>query len=163
MLQAARWNTGRKNRQKFAICAPSHNFVGLHLRRRHVSTIRKKNLLNSNISSTVHMSSQYGELRPTSGWDRFSLGRIPANFNGFRVLASLLHRRRSMDVNQSLHDVLLSPWLVHYLYIHISGGSCPVTESCYVHNSLCVQVLRSPILGALLHGTRAAAWYKKWN
>jgi len=21
-------NTGRKNRQKFAICAPSHNFVG---------------------------------------------------------------------------------------------------------------------------------------
>ena len=24
--------TGRKNRQKFAICAPSYNFVGLYLR-----------------------------------------------------------------------------------------------------------------------------------
>ena len=25
-------NTGRKNRQKFVICAPSYNFVGLYLR-----------------------------------------------------------------------------------------------------------------------------------
>ena len=25
-------NTGRKNRQKFAICTPSHNFVGLYFR-----------------------------------------------------------------------------------------------------------------------------------
>ena len=36
-------------------------------------------------------------------------------------------------------------------------GSCPLTEFCQVQNSLCVQVLRSPILAALLHGTRAAA------
>jgi len=37
------------------------------------------------------MSSQYGELRPSSGRDRFvSLG-TPANFNGFRILAALLH------------------------------------------------------------------------
>ena len=33
--------------------------------------------------------------------------------------------------------------------IYIFGSSCSVTE-----NSLCVQVLRSPILAALLHGTR---------
>jgi len=38
-----------------------------------------------------------------------------------------------------------------------------------VQNSLCVQVLPSPILAALLHGTPAAgvsqtaAWYKKWD
>jgi len=25
-------NTGRKNKAKIAICAPSHNFVGLYLR-----------------------------------------------------------------------------------------------------------------------------------
>jgi len=31
----------------------------------------------------------------------------------------------------------------------------PLTEFCRVQNSLCVQVLRSPILAALLHGTRA--------
>jgi len=33
-------------------------------------------------------------------------------------------------------------------------GSCPLTEFGQVHNSHCVQV--SPILAALLHGTRAA-------
>jgi len=37
--------------------------------------------------------------------------------------------------------------------MHIFGGSCPLTEFCQVQNSLCVQVLRSPILAALLHRT----------
>jgi len=41
----------------------------------------------------------------------------PANFNGFCVLASLLHQRRSMEVNQTLHNVWPSPWLVQYMYI----------------------------------------------
>jgi len=77
----------------------------------------------------------------------------PANFNGFRVLASLLQRRRSTEVNQTLHDVWSSPGLVHYI-IHF-GGSCPLTEFCQVQNSVCVQLLRSPVLTALLHGTRA--------
>ena len=56
----------------------------------------------------------------------------PANFNRFRVLASLLYRRRSTEVNQILHDVWQSCRLVHYVYI--SGGSCPVTEFWPVQN-----------------------------
>ena len=52
-----------------------------------------------------------------------------------------------------MHDVWLSPGLVHYIYIF--WGSCPVTEFCQMQNSLCVQLLRSPILAALLNGTRA--------
>jgi len=40
-----------------------------------------------------------------------------ANFSGFRVLPSLLQRRRSLEANQTLHDVWLSPALVHYIYI----------------------------------------------
>jgi len=47
----------------------------------------------------------------------------PANFNGFRVLASLLHRRRSAEVNQTLHDVWLSLALVQY--IHFRGLVLP--------------------------------------
>ena len=39
--------------------------------------------------------------------------------------------------------------------LYILGGSYPLTEFCQVRNSLCVQVLRSPILAPLLHGTRA--------
>ena len=110
-----------------------------------ISTIGK-NLLNSNISPT---SSQYGELRPTSGWHQFwSLGH-PSKFQW----VSLLQRRHSSEANQTLHDVWPSPGLVHYMYIF--GGSCPVTKFYQVQNSLCVQDLHSPILAALLHGTWA--------
>jgi len=49
-----------------------------------------------------HMSLQYGELRPTSGWDCFvSLGH-PAIFNGFRVLAALLHSQTAA-LNRGRH------------------------------------------------------------
>jgi len=41
----------------------------------------------------------------------------PANFNGFRILASLLQRRRSTEANQTLHNVWPLPWLIR-LYIH---------------------------------------------
>jgi len=41
----------------------------------------------------------------------------PANFNRFCILASLLHQRRSMEANQTLHDVWPSPGLLHYVYI----------------------------------------------
>ena len=43
-----------------------------------------------------------------------------------------------------------------YKFLYIFGGSCPLTEFCPVQNSLYVQVLRSSILTALLHGTPAA-------
>jgi len=48
------------------------------------------------------------------------------------------------------------------LYIHF-GGSCPLTEFCQLQNSLCVQVLRSPILAALLRGTPAAGASQTWR
>jgi len=47
----------------------------------------------------------------------------PANFNGLHVLASLLHRRRSTEVNQTLQDIWPSPELVHHLYVW--GGFLP--------------------------------------
>ena len=48
--------------------------------------------------------------------------------------------------------------MVHYIYNF--GDFCPLTEFYQVQTSLCVQVLRSPILAALLHGT-PAAWSAK--
>jgi len=78
----------------------------------------------------------------------------PANFNEFRVLPSLLQRRRLLEAKQTLHDVWPSPGLVPYMYIF--GSSCPLTEFCQVQNSLYILVLRSPILAVLLHGTAAA-------
>ena len=81
----------------------------------------------------------------------------PTNFNGFHVLASLLQRRGSTEVNQTLHDVWPSPAPVHYIYIF--GSSCPLTwilSHAILLHSLWVQVLCSFILAALLHGTPAA-------
>ena len=96
-------NTGRKKSPKIAICAPSHNFVGPYLRNylRHISTIGKQ-LLSINISSTCshsHNMVNFGPLAAEIGpvvWD------TPANFNGFRVLAPLLHGTVVVGVSQTL-------------------------------------------------------------
>jgi len=112
---------------------------------------RKKNLLNSNISSICsHNMVIFGPLTAEIG---LGVSSTPANFNGFRVLAWLLQWRRSTNVNQTSYDVWPSPGLVHYVCIF--GGSCPLTEFFQVQTSLRVQVLRSPIFAALLHSTRA--------
>jgi len=116
---------------------------------RHVSTIGKR-VKQLNL---LHKSSQYGELRPTNGWDRLVSLAHPSKFQRFCVSASLLQRRRSTEVNQTLPDVWPSPGMLHSIYIF--GACCPLTEFCQLKNSLCVQVLRSSILAALVHGTRA--------
>jgi len=91
----------------------------------------RKKLLNSNKQQYFfRMSSQYGDLWPTNGWDRFTSLEHPTSFNRFLALASLLHRRRSMEVNQTL----IISW-VGTLYIHF-WGPCPLTEFCQVENSL---------------------------
>jgi len=78
-------------------------------------------MLNSNISSMCsHSMVNFGRLTAEIGW---RLWGTPANFNRFRVLASLLHRRRSTGVSQTLHNVWLSPELV--CYVCIFGSFCP--------------------------------------
>jgi len=59
--------------QKFGIWAPSQLCCAVSLQLRHVLTIGKKSL-----------SLQYGELRPTDGWDRFTSLGHPSTFQ--RVL-----------------------------------------------------------------------------
>jgi len=71
--------------------------------------------INSNISSTCpHNMANFCRLMAEIGsgvWD------TPANFNGFRVLPSLLQRHCSPEANHTLHNVWPSSWLVHYIYI----------------------------------------------
>jgi len=66
-------NTGRKKVAKnrhLGIIAQLFRAISLQLR--HISTIGKKLVKQQYL---LYMSPQYGELRPTSGWDRFvSLG-----------------------------------------------------------------------------------------
>jgi len=109
-------------------------------------------MLNDNMSSTCpHNMANFGPLTAEIFWRVWG---TPANFSGFRVLVSLLQRRRLSEANQTLHDVWSSPELLHY--INIFRGSCPLTEFCSVQNTLYVQVLRSHILAALQHAIPAA-------
>jgi len=85
-------NTGCK---KIAIWAPSHNFVRL----RHISTIGK-NLLNMNSSSTC--PDNMVNFGPLAGEIGLPVSGTPANFNGFRVLAALLHGTLVVGVSQTL-------------------------------------------------------------
>jgi len=69
-------NTGRKKDAKLAICATSHNFVGLYLRNYSMYRQSEKNLLNSNI----HVLTIYGKLLRTNGWDRLASSGHPSKF-----------------------------------------------------------------------------------
>ena len=75
--------------QKIAILAPSHKFVRLYLRIQGTYRQSKKNLLSSNMSSTCpHNTANFG---PLAAEIVSLVWGTPANFNGFRVLAALLH------------------------------------------------------------------------
>jgi len=125
LLHAARWNTGDAKNRHLGSIAQSCRAISSHLR--HLLTIGK-NLLNSNTSCTCsHNMVNFDPLTAEICWRVWS---TPANFIRFRVLASLLHRRRSTEVNKTA-------WCLAKIALR--------------------QVLRSPILAALLHGTRAAA------
>ena len=81
-------NTGRKKVAKIAIWAPSHKFVGLYLRN-YGTYIGKKNLLSNNMSSICpHNMVNFGPLTAEICWRVWG---TPTNFNGFCVLAALLH------------------------------------------------------------------------
>jgi len=82
-------NTGRKKSQKnrhLGIIAQICRVVSSQLR--HVLTIDKK-LLNSNISSAC--PDNMVNFSPLTAEICWRVWGIPANFNGVRVLASLLH------------------------------------------------------------------------
>jgi len=65
--------------QKIAMCAPSHNFVGLYLRNRQWEKI----LLSSNISST--RTYNMVNVGPLAAEIVSLVWGTPANFNGFRT------------------------------------------------------------------------------
>jgi len=89
-----------KNRRKVAIWAPSHNFVGLYLRNSGMYRRSEKNLLSSNISSICpHNMVNFG---PLAAEIVSLVWGTPANFNGFGVLAALLHGTLVVGVRQTL-------------------------------------------------------------
>jgi len=103
-------NTGRKNHH-FGTIAQLCRAVSLQ--RRHVSTI-EKNLLNSNTSFACPDNTvNFGPLTDKTCWRVWG---TPANFNGFRVLAALLHGTLVVGVSHTLRR-----WTEGATYIRQGG------------------------------------------
>jgi len=152
VLHAARW---KYRTQKLRKKSPSVHLrtilfgPAISSRLNRVSTVGK----NVKQQYLLHISSQYGEHRPTNGWDRLtcSLGH-PSKFQRVSRVGFVTPPTPLNGDQPNFARCLAVSW-AGTLYIHF-GGSCPLTEFCQVKNSLCVQVLRSSILAALLHSTR---------
>jgi len=112
---------------------------------------RKKKLLNSNISSTcLHNMANFGPLTAEIGSRLWAPHQISTGFASWlRHYSDVAHRRPTKLC--TMFGRLLG-WYIIYTF----SGALALTEFCPLRSSLDVQVLRSPILAALLYGTPAA-------
>ena len=122
-------NTGRKNRRKIAIWAPSHDFVRLYLRNQGMHRQLQKNMLNSNISFTCpHNMVNVGALTAEIGWRVFD---TPENFTIFAswlCYCTNVAQRKSTKLCTMF--VRLLGWYIIYTFleprckIHFASKSC---------------------------------------
>jgi len=99
-MHAARWKCRiQKNRQKFAIWAPSHNFVGLYFRNEGTYGQSEKTCYVNVSPTCTHNMVNFGQLAAEIRWRVWG---TPANFNWFRVFAALLHGILAVGVSQTL-------------------------------------------------------------
>ena len=101
MLHMTRWKCmNPKNRQKIRHLSTIGQLCrAISSQLRHVSTIRKKNLLSSNISSTCPHN--MANIDPLTAEIGSVVWGTRANFNRFRILAALLHGTLAVSVSQT--------------------------------------------------------------
>ena len=123
VLHATRW---KYRMQKIAILAPSHNFVGLYLRSWGMYQQSEKTLLNNDTASTYPRNTvNFGLLTAEICWRVWC---TPANFNGFRVLAALLHDTLVVGISQTLRR-----WTESATYIRQGDHSSFSDSTCMLH------------------------------
>jgi len=98
----------------------------------------------------LHMSSQYGELRRTNGWDRLASLGHPGKFQGLSRLG-FVTAPTSLNGGQPNFARCLAVSWAGTLYIHFSEL---LPLSGIVPGAKFTMRPSSPILAALLHGTR---------
>jgi len=132
---------------------------------RHVSTIgnklvKQQYLLHPYVTAIANFSLLTADIC-------WRVWGTPSNFNRFRVLASLLYRRRSTEVNKTLQYVWPSSGLVHY--IHFLGLLPPNGILPAAKFTLCPSPAFSYIGSVTArhsssgHQPSFVAWYKEWN
>jgi len=157
--------------QKIAKNSPSahHYTTLLHCRAvssqpRHVSTIGKKLVKQQYPPTCPNEMANFGPLTADIG---LPVWGTSANFNGFRVLASLLHRRRSTNVNQTLHNVRPSPALIHvYTFSGILHPDLILPGAKFtLHPNVAFSYIGSVTVrhSNSRRQPNFAAWCKEWN
>jgi len=130
-------------------------------------TDNRKNLLNSNISSTCsHNIAKFGPLAAEICWRVWC---TQANFNGFRVLASLLQCSDIVHRKPTKLCTMFGRLLVWYTMYTFSGALAPWQNfaTCKIHfaSKSCVLLYWQRYCMALQQRGQPnfAAWYKEWN
>jgi len=139
--------------------------LAVSLQLRHVLTIRKKLLKQQYL---LHTFSEYGRLRPTTGWDPFGSFGHPSTFQwasrfGFITAATSLSGRQ-----QNFAGYLAIFW-AGTLCMHF-WGSCPLTEflpaaTFTLHPSLAFSYIGSITARHSSSGRQPnfVPWFKQWS
>jgi len=120
-------------------------------------------LLNRNISSRCpYNMANFGN--PITAELCWRVWGTPANFNGFRVLASLLQRRLP-EANQTLHDVCPSPGLVAFSGAFAPSDGILPRAKFTLRPSLAFSCIGSITAWYSTSGRQPnfAAWYRAWK
>jgi len=96
-----------------------------------------------------HNMVNFGPLTPEIGWRVWGTQQISTGFACWLRYCTDDAQQRPTKLCTMFGRLL--GWYTTYIF----GGSCSLTEFYQVQNSLCVQVMRSPIVPALLRSTRA--------
>ena len=101
LLQAARWKyRTQKCRQKSPSGHHRTTLSGyIFATKAHIDNWKKKLVKQQYV---LHMSPQYGELRPTSGWDRLTSLGYPCKFQLVLHLGSVAARHLVVGISQTL-------------------------------------------------------------
>jgi len=135
---------------------------------RHVSIIGKKPVKQQYL---LHMFPHYGELRPTSGWDRFGSLRHPSKFQRVLRLA-FVTAATSLNGGQPNFARRLAVSWAGTLCIHFRGGGllppdgilqfCPV-QNFTLRPSLAFYIGRVTARHSAAGVSQTVLWYKEWN
>jgi len=159
-------NTWRKISPKIGIWAPSHNLSDYILEAKASIDNLKKNVKQQYLLQT---SSQYDELQPTRGWDRFvSLQGHPSKFQRLWRLAFVTAVTSLTGGQPNFARCLAVSW-AGTLYIHFRrllppDGILPGAK-CTLRPSLALSYIGSVTARHSSSGRepKFAAWYAEWN
>jgi len=165
VLHVARWKYRQKLRKK-SPSAHHHTNLSSYTFVTKACIDNRKSLLHSNISSkSLHNIVNFD---PLMAENISGVWATPANFNGVRILSSLLHQCHSTEVSQTLYDVWPSPGLLHYTCtfrgLLLPNGILPCANFI-LHPSVVASYIGSVTVSHSNSGRQPnfVPRYKEWN